>query len=102
MIVNHALATQQWPGQDPIRHRIYSSDLHAWATVAGEVGDVHSYSLERAPVPNLYIPEADGPDTSMTIMVRTQDDPTLMAETVRRTLRPDSDLTTAMWRACQN
>jgi putative ABC transport system permease protein len=59
----------------------------------GEVGDVHSYSLERAPVPNLYIPEADGPDTSMTIMVRTQDDPTLMAETVRRTLRLDSEVT---------
>jgi hypothetical protein len=93
VIVNHALATQQWPGQDPIGHRIYSGDLHAWATVAGEVGDVHSYSLERAPVPNLYIPEADGPDTSMTIIVRTQDDPTLMAETVRRTLRLDSELT---------
>ena len=92
-IVNRALASQQWPGQDPIGHRIYSGDLHAWATVVGEVGDVHSYSLERAPVPNLYIPEADGPDTSMTIMVRTQDDPTLMAETVRRTLRLDSEVT---------
>jgi cell division protein FtsX len=93
VIVNRALASQQWPGQDPIGHRIYSGDLHAWATVAGEVGDVHSYSLEDAPVPNLYIPEADGPDTSLTIMVRTQDDPALMAETVRRILRLDSQLT---------
>ena len=91
-IVNRALAMQQWPGQDPIGHRIYSGDLHAWATVVGEVGDVHSYSLERAPVPNLYLPEADGPDTSMTLMVRTQGDPTLMDETVRRTLRQDSEI----------
>lgn len=91
-VVNRALATQQWPGQDPIGHRIYSGDLHAWATVVGEVGDVHSYSLERAPVPNLYLPEADGPDTSMTIMVRTKGDPSLMDETVRRILRADSQL----------
>lgn len=86
-IVNHALATQQWPGQNAIGHRIYSDDLHAWATVVGEVADVHSYSLEREPVPNLYLPEADGPDTSITIMVRTQGDPAEMDETIRRTLR---------------
>jgi hypothetical protein len=92
-IVNHALAVQQWPGQDPLGHRIYSGDLHAWATVVGEVGDVHSYSLERAPVPNLYLPEADGPDTSMTLMVRTTADPALMEETVRRILRSNSALT---------
>ncbi len=91
-IVNRALAAQQWPGQNPIGHRIYSGELHAWANVVGEVGDVHSYSLERAPVPNLYLPEADGPDTSITIMVRTQDDPARMDETLRRALRQDSRL----------
>jgi cell division protein FtsX len=61
--------------------------------VVGEVADVHSYSLERAPVPNLYLPEADGPDTSMTIMVRTAADPTLVEETVRHTLRRESGVT---------
>jgi predicted permease len=92
-IVNRALAAQQWPGEDPIGRRIYSGDLHAWATVVGEVADVHSYSLERAPVPNLYLPEADGPDTSMTIMVRTAADPILVEETVRHTLRRESGVT---------
>ena len=91
-IVNRALADQQWPGQNPVGHRIYSGQLHTWAMVVGEVGDVHSYSLERAPVPNLYLPEADGPDTSMTIMVRTQGDPGLMDEAVRRRLRADSQV----------
>jgi len=91
-IVNRALAVQQWPGQDPVGHRIYNGDLHAWATVVGEVGDVHSYSLERAPVPNLYLPEADGPDTSMTIFVRTHGYPSQMVETVRRALRSDGEI----------
>lgn len=92
-IVNQALARQEWPGENPIGHRIFSGDLKAWATVVGEVGNVHSYSLDRAPVPNLYLPEADGPDTSMTIFLRTANDPSELDETVRRILRGDSALT---------
>ncbi len=93
-IVNHALANQEWPGESPIGHRIFTGDLKAWATVVGEVGDVHSYSLERAPVPNLYLPEADDPDVHVTVMMRTADDPAAMGETIRRLLRSNSQITT--------
>jgi hypothetical protein len=93
VIVNRALAQHEWPGENPIGHRIFSGDLKAWATVVGEVGDVHSYSLDRTPVPNLYLPEADGPDTSMTIFLRTSSDPSDMDEAVRRLLRGNSGLT---------
>lgn len=92
-IVNRALAQHEWPGENPIGHRIFSGDLKAWATVVGEVGDVHSYSLDRTPVPNLYLPAADGPDTSMTIFLRTAGDPTELDETVRRLLRGNSGIT---------
>lgn len=92
-IVNRALAQHEWPGENPIGHRIFSGGLKAWATVVGEVGDVHSYSLDRTPVPNLYLPEADGPDTSMTIFLRTASDPSKLGETVRRVLRGNSGLT---------
>jgi predicted permease len=92
-IVNRALAQREWPREDPIGHRIFSGDLKAWATIVGEVGDVHSYSLDRTPVPNLYLPEADGPDTSMTIFLRTEGDPSKLDETVRRLLRNNSGLT---------
>lgn len=91
-IVNRALALQQWPGQNPIGHRVYSGELHAWAVVVGEVADVHSYSLERAPVPNLYLPEADGPDTSITFLVHTRADPERMDETIRRLLRAQPEV----------
>jgi hypothetical protein len=93
-IVNRALANQEWPGENPIGHRIFSGELKTWATVVGEVGDVHSYSLERAPVPNLYLPEADGPDVHMTVMMRTSGDPAAMQETIRRLLRTNSQITT--------
>lgn len=93
-IVNRALANQEWPGENPIGRRIFSGELNTWATVVGEVGDVHSYSLERAPTPNLYLPEADGPDVQLTVMMRTHGDPAAMNETVRRVLRGRSELTT--------
>jgi putative ABC transport system permease protein len=93
VVVNRALAQHEWPGENPIGHRIFSGDLKAWATVVGEVGDVHTYSLDRTPVPNLYLPEADGPDTSMTIFLRTSSEPSDMDETVRRLLRSNSGLT---------
>ena len=93
-IVNRALANQEWPGESPIGHRIFTDELKSWATVVGEVGDVHSYSLERAPRPNLYLPEADGPDVHMTLMMRTGGDPVAMQETIRRRLRTDSQITT--------
>ncbi len=92
-IVNLALAQHEWPGESPLGHRIFSGDLKGWATVVGEVGDVHSYSLDRTPEPNLYLPESDGPDTSMTIFLRTASDPTKLDETVRRMLRSNSGLT---------
>jgi len=93
-IVNRALANQEWPGENPIGHRIFSGELKTWATVVGEVVDVHSYSLERAPVPNLYLPEADGPDVHMTVMMRTARDPAALQETIRRLLRSDTQITT--------
>ena len=92
-IVNRALAQHEWPGENPVGHRVFSEDLTAWTTVVGEVGDVHSYSLDRTPVPNLYLPEADGPDTSMTIFLRTASDPNVLEETVRRLLRSKTNLT---------
>ena len=92
-IVNRALADQEWPGENPLGHRIFSGELKAWATVVGEVGDVHSYSLERTPTPNLYLPEADGPDVHMTFMMRTVGDPAATEETVRHLLRHNGQIT---------
>ena len=92
-IVNRALANQEWPGENPVGHRVFSGELKAWATVVGEVGDVHSYSLERTPTPNLYLPEADGPDVHAVLMMRTAGDPDGMEEMVRRLLQKDNLIT---------
>ena len=52
----------------------------------GVVGNVHNFDLTSPPIPNLYFPEADHAKTAMTIVLRTNGDPALLSETVRRTL----------------
>ena len=92
-IVNQFLAQREWPGQSAIGHRVKTGDIEEWATVVGVVGNVHSYDLESAPGPDLYLPEADHPQTAMVFMIRTSGDPALLTRTVRNIVRGEhSDL----------
>jgi predicted permease len=92
-IVNQFLAEREWPGQSAIGHRVKTGDIQEWATVVGVVGNVHSYDLESAPGPDLYLPEADHPQTAMVFMIRTSGDPALLTRTVRDIIRAQhSDL----------
>jgi putative ABC transport system permease protein len=92
-IVNQFLAEREWPGGSAIGHRIKTGDIQEWATVVGVVGNVHSYDLESAPGPDLYLPEADHPQTAMVFMIRTSGDPALLTRTVRDIIRSQhSDL----------
>jgi predicted permease len=86
-IVNRALAEREWPGQSAIGHRVKTGDIEEWTTVVGVVGNVHSYDLESAPGPDLYLPEADHPQTAEVFMIRTSGDPALLAKTVRDIIR---------------
>jgi len=86
VIVNRALAQQEWPGQNPLGKRLYTGQINAWATVIGVVGNVHNYDLSTPPVPNLYLPEADNPQTAMAFMLRTTGDPDALAHEVRATI----------------
>ncbi|HEY3991086.1 MAG TPA: ABC transporter permease [Acidobacteriaceae bacterium] len=86
-IVNRALAEREWPGQSALGHRIFAGDIQDWATVIGVVSNVHSYNLESAPGPDLYLPEADQPKTAMVAILRTAGDPALLTKSVRDIIR---------------
>ncbi len=92
-IVNRLLAEREWPGQSAIGRRIWTGDFQDWARVVGVAGDVHSYDLQSAPGPDLYLPEADHSKTGMVLMIRTSGNPALLARTVRDMIRAQhSDL----------
>jgi predicted permease len=87
VIVNRLLAEREWPGQSAIGRRVKTGEINDWATVVGVVGNVHSYNLESLPGPDLYLPEADNPQTAEVMMIRTAGDPALLTRTVRDIIR---------------
>jgi predicted permease len=87
VIVNQVLAEREWPGMSAIGHRIRTGELNGWATVVGVVGNVHSYSLEATPGPDLYLPMTYAPPTHMVFLLRTASDPSSYMEMVRRLIQ---------------
>ncbi|MGI8773367.1 MAG: ABC transporter permease [Acidobacteriaceae bacterium] len=59
VIVNHKLAEQSWPGQDPIGKRLRlgtQTMLTPWSTVVGEVADVKESSPDAPTKQQWYMP----------------------------------------------
>ncbi len=91
-IVNQALAAREWPGQSALGRRVSTGEIHvpegrSWATVVGVVGDVHNFDLISKPGPDLYIPRAENPSGSATIMLNVTGDPAAMEHAVRMKLK---------------
>jgi putative ABC transport system permease protein len=69
ILIDETLAHQYWPHENPIGRR-----LRLWGEfreVAGVVGQVHHYGLERQPEPTIYAPFEQMTDKSMALAVRT-------------------------------
>lgn len=59
MIVNAQLASEMWPGQNPIGKRLRMgriADHWPWLTVVGVVANVLTNGQEAVPRPELYVP----------------------------------------------
>lgn len=71
-IVSDALARKYWPGVDPVgrRMKMWSLDDDGpWRTVVGVVGDVRHFGLAEDAPPILYLPVAQFPQRTLTIVV---------------------------------
>lgn len=101
-IVNQALAAREWPRQTALGRRVSTGEIHvpkgrSWATVVGVVGDVHSFDLISKPGPDLYIPRAEDPTGSATIMLNVTGDPAAMEHAVRAQLKTQFPGATVMY-----
>jgi putative ABC transport system permease protein len=75
-IVNRTLAERLWPGQDPLGRFLeappYSGAVPPPMQVIGVAADTrHRSLLSSTPVPVLYLPFLQNPDTRATLIVRT-------------------------------
>jgi predicted permease len=77
-IVNERLASQLWPGQDPLgkRVKLFNTDFHQ---VVGIVRDTKPYSLGDEPTPILYRPLLQVYQSNLMLVVRSKAPETVLA-----------------------
>ena len=89
MLVNESLARRIWPGEDPLDKFIRVGGPDApWRKVVGVVGDIHHSGLDDGHRLQFYTPEEQWnfADYGMSLAVRTQGDPALAADMVRKAI----------------
>jgi putative ABC transport system permease protein len=87
VIVDEAFVNHFWPNADPLGRRIrlgatLGADT-AWREIVGVVSAVRSASLEAAPRPTVYVPHAQNPWPTMSLVIRTAGHPAAFAGAVR-------------------
>jgi putative ABC transport system permease protein len=86
VVVSESLAGVAFPDRDPVGARIHT--LGAEWEIVGVVGDVHHFSLDRAPVPTIYTPHDQALYASMrrdmVLAVRGSGDVARLAAPIRR------------------
>jgi putative ABC transport system permease protein len=89
MLINEALARKYFPNEDPIGKRL---DVHMFENpnvteVIGVVGNVRYDSLIDDSPPAVYFPHPELAYSFMTLVIRTDGDPTAIAPAVQREIR---------------
>jgi putative ABC transport system permease protein len=87
-IISETMARRFWPGRSPLGERLRQGDEPAgqWRTIVGVVGDIRNDDADQAPLPYLYMPLAQYPQRTVTLTLRTQSDPVLLADALRRAI----------------
>jgi predicted permease len=82
VLINDALAKKYWGDQDPLGKRI--SYEGSWATIIGIVGNIRQKGLIEKAEPIVYVPYYQYPIAPVSLLVRFQADPSLLAATIRQ------------------
>jgi putative ABC transport system permease protein len=86
-LINETMAQNLWPNQDPLGRRIKfpgsEKKPQPWRTVVGVVSDVSQYGLDMKIPMQIYLPEAQYPTSSMSLVVRTSTDPAGLLGAIR-------------------
>jgi len=89
-IINESMARALWP--DPAdavgaRIKVGPPDYEPWLTVVGVAGDVRNVGLDAEPRFATYEPHAQRPWSTMSVVYRTEGDPSAVAPVIRERIR---------------
>jgi putative ABC transport system permease protein len=89
-VVSETMATQFFPGEDPIGKRFSTARATAdgpWVEIVGIARDSKYASLSEAASPVIYVPLAQQHETGMTLYVRATGSPAALVTQVRREIQ---------------
>ncbi|MDQ3169583.1 MAG: ABC transporter permease [Acidobacteriota bacterium] len=84
IVINDTMARRYWPNQSAIGRRIKPVWQTEWRTVVGVVADVRNKSLAEDAEDELYLPYAQNPIGTMTLVARSTLEPQQTAAALRR------------------
>jgi putative ABC transport system permease protein len=82
-VVNETTAKRYWPDQNPIGKHLANSRDQIQREIVGVVGDVKSGGLNSASTEEMYLPMAQVPWPTMTLVVRSDSNPQPLVAAVR-------------------
>ncbi len=86
-IINQALATRYFPGEDPLGKRIKIDEAgEEWQTIVGITASMHHSGLGSDADPEIFSPYLQGPWSVMAFLVRTRGNPDDLGAAVRSQL----------------
>jgi putative ABC transport system permease protein len=91
VIISETVMRRFWPKEDPVGHKLSVDGGKTYITIAGVVGDVREFGLDRNPGNELYFPLEQAPGFGA-VLVRTIGEPHSVAQQIRQAiLDVDSD-----------
>jgi putative ABC transport system permease protein len=99
-MVDETFAAKHWPGENPVGKRVkfgrlQDKDGSPWMQVVGVVNHVKHYGVDQFSRVEMYLPSAQSPIPSFTLVVRTAGDPSSLAPAIRQAVQSvDPDVPT--------
>jgi predicted permease len=84
VVIGATMASQVWPGENPVGRRLRLGGRDQWATVVGVVGDVKHTGLDEQPRAQIYATHEQDARIFACLVARTTGDPMAMSAAVRQ------------------
>jgi len=78
-IISQSVAQHFWRNENPLRRRVSFDNGKNWTEIVGVVSDVRERNLDQAPKDLVYVPYAQYPQMTPSLVARTQGDPMSIA-----------------------
>jgi predicted permease len=89
VLVNETMAARYWPNQSPIGQRIRrdsSGPTQPWTTIVGVVADARHGTLRYPVAPEVYVPIAQSPESSLFLVLRASGNPASLLRPVKEAI----------------